>query len=638
MANSDPVGLRYEPGLDGLRGVAVAGVLLFHGGVSLAVGGFLGVSTFFTLSGFLITSLLLAQHTVRGHVDLRNFWARRARRLLPAAFLALVLAVFYAAVAGEAYQIARLRGDVVAALLYAENWRLISTGQSYLSLFSTPSPVQHFWSLAIEEQFYLVFPLIAAGLLAVGRGTRRGTRRGFTVGLVFLAAASLGLTLFLYHPGADPSRVYYGSDTRAFELIVGALLAVVLTGRGRVALARSAITRGGVATLGLVALGATLVAWSVTTDADTWLYRGGLAGYAVVSALLILGAVSAGPVRALLSVAPLRLLGRISYGVYLYHWPIFLWLDGQRTGLAGAPLFVLRAVVTIGVATVSFRFVEQPIRTGRRLNDWQPRAVAPIAVAGLCGVLFLVTVNPPAPAVVFSAIANQGASVPPTVPPGAPRSSTSRVLVVGDSVAQTLGRGLERWGPSHGVAVWNTARYYCGVLHGGEIHIGWVTGKGCDQWGEWRQAVATFNPQVVVVLATLWDVAARQFAPAEPFRNPGDPAYDAHFVSEYTAAIDLLGRQGARVVILAPPCDSDLAISRQFAYERAALLTRVERARPHTAILDEDSRICPHGTFTQRLGGVAARPDGLHFSDAGADWVSRWLMPKIVSVARPRGN
>jgi peptidoglycan/LPS O-acetylase OafA/YrhL len=226
-------GLAYQPGLDGLRGVAVAAVLVFHAGLTLdgdvlAEGGFLGVSTFFTLSGFLITSLLLTERRATGGVALGRFWSRRLRRLMPAALATLALAIAYGAlVATDPGQLARLRGDLLAALFYVANWRFIFSDQSYADLFATPSPVLHFWSLAIEEQFYLFYPLVVAGVL----GAARGSRRAFAVALVVLTVLSVGLMIGLYHGDVSLSRLYYSTGTRAAEMLVGALLAIWATSR-----------------------------------------------------------------------------------------------------------------------------------------------------------------------------------------------------------------------------------------------------------------------------------------------------------------------------------------------------------------------------------------------------------------------
>src|SRR3954447_11157440 len=192
--------------LDGLRGLAVAGVLAYHCGFGWARGGFLGVSLFFTLSGFLITSLLLAERSEHGRIGLRGFWARRARRLLPAALLALAVIVAFGATVASGSQLRGLRGDVLAALAYVANWRFVLAGTSYGALWSAPSPVQHFWSLAIEEQLYLVLPVVVVGALALGRGRLRTV----TMALGALLAGSIVAT-FVVHAQL---RAYYGTDVR----------------------------------------------------------------------------------------------------------------------------------------------------------------------------------------------------------------------------------------------------------------------------------------------------------------------------------------------------------------------------------------------------------------------------------------
>jgi peptidoglycan/LPS O-acetylase OafA/YrhL len=203
--------LRYMPALDGLRAVAVAGVLLYHGDVTWARGGYLGVDAFFVLSGFLITTLLLAEWRTNGAIDLVDFWRRRARRLLPALFLVLGAVALFAATWAPTDTLERLRGDAFATLGYVANWRFIWSSDSYFAQFSSPSPLQHVWSLAIEEQFYLVWPPAFLVLLRVTGGSRRAVL-GITAGL---AAGSALLMAVLFTPGADPSRVYYGTDTRA---------------------------------------------------------------------------------------------------------------------------------------------------------------------------------------------------------------------------------------------------------------------------------------------------------------------------------------------------------------------------------------------------------------------------------------
>ena len=351
-------GFAFQPGLEGMRGLAVLAVLVFHGGFSWASGGFLGVSTFFTLSGFLITTLLLSERARRGSIGLKRFWARRFRRLMPASLVCLVGVLVFAATVATPAQLVNLRGDMLAALLYVANWRFIADGASYAELFVAPSPVLHFWSLAIEEQFYLLFPLVVAGLMAVARGSRRV----LAVVLGLAAVGSVAYTAVLAASSIDAA--YYSTFSRAAELLIGALLAMAVAlpaVRSRLDHPRA---RTVVTAVGAVALLTCGWLWHTARQTDPWLYRGGLAAYAVLTAVLIVSVIETGPMRWVFSHGSLRWVGRISYGVYLYHWPIFLWLTPLRTGLSEWPLFALRLAVTFGAAVASYHLIEEtdPLR------------------------------------------------------------------------------------------------------------------------------------------------------------------------------------------------------------------------------------------------------------------------------------
>ncbi|HLG92907.1 MAG TPA: acyltransferase, partial [Acidimicrobiales bacterium] len=273
-------GLGYLPALDGLRAVAVAGVIAFHAGLPWAKGGFLGVDAFFVLSGYLITSLLLAEREATGGIGLGSFWARRARRLLPALFLMLAVVAGYGALAAPGDTLGQLRSDALFTLGYAANWHQIFSGQGYFAQLAQPSPLLHTWSLAIEEQFYLLWPL---ALLAVGR-TRR-PRRNLAVACATGALASAVEMALLYRP-ADTARVYFGTDTRAQSLLVGALLAALAAPRpGRRRLGAGA--RLGLAAGALAATGYLAWSWSSLSGASPFLYRGGFAAGAVAVAALI---------------------------------------------------------------------------------------------------------------------------------------------------------------------------------------------------------------------------------------------------------------------------------------------------------------------------------------------------------------
>lgn len=320
-------------------------VLCFHADLGWAAGGFLGVSIFFTLSGFLITNLLLAEHERSGTIALRAFYERRVRRLVPAALVVVGLVVAAGAWWASS-QRDHLPGDVITSLLDVANWRFATASRSYFDLFtSMPSPLAHFWSLAIEEQCYLVLPVVAAWAL------RRG-RRWFLAVLLVLAVGSLVATLAT----TDRNLVYNGTHTRAGELLVGAIAAVLVSRRRPSSLAHALLAWGGVASLLLLLASATL--------RTGVLYRGGLFVVAIAAACTVVGLTgSHAPVR-WLRWRWLVAVGRVSYGVYLFHWPVYLLLNEHRLAIGAYPLLAVRLVVTAGLALCSYRLIEQPIRSG----------------------------------------------------------------------------------------------------------------------------------------------------------------------------------------------------------------------------------------------------------------------------------
>ena len=390
-------GQRYLPGLDGLRALAVIAVIAFHEQLGWAPGGLLGVGVFFTLSGYLITDLLLAQWAATGRLALADFWLRRARRLLPALFVMLIAVSAWVTVADQA-QLGRLRGAVTAAATYSSNWYLIIQNQSYFARFAPPAPLDHLWSLAVEEQFYLIWPwLLLAGLFCLRR-LRKGRPAAaawLAVPTLALAVGSVAAMLALYHPGLDPTRVYEGTDTRAAGVLIGAALAMVWPSRSAAAdgRARTWLDVGGFAGLAVIAV----LIWR-TGQYSAFLYRGGLVVLSVATAAVIAAAATPGArTGRVLGWAPLRWLGVRSYGIYLWHFPVIV-----LTTAAYATEDLTRAAVqtaaTITIAALSWRYIEQPIRRDglaeywRRLGGYRlTRTARPTALAVLAataGVLF----------------------------------------------------------------------------------------------------------------------------------------------------------------------------------------------------------------------------------------------------------
>lgn len=356
-------GLGYLPGIDGLRAVSVLAVLAYHLDAPWSAGGYLGVEVFFVVSGFLITTLLLAEHRRDGRVDVVAFWRRRARRLLPAVVVLVVVVSAWGAVVLPEAELRLFRGDALASLLYVQNWHAVVADQPYFAVFGRPSPLQHLWSLAIEEQFYLLWPLLLpAGLRRLGaRGTAAAT------GLAVVASAlAMGATADI----AAPARAYYGTDTRAFGLLAGALLAWVW----RPSRARADVVAPARWTVDLVGGAALLLLvqqFVVRSEFDPWTFPW---GFVWVDALTLATIVSvthpASRLAGAVGARPLQILGRRSYSLYLWHWPVLVFTrPGVDWSLSGPVALVARLVVIAALAEASYRLVEQPVRNGR-FHEW----------------------------------------------------------------------------------------------------------------------------------------------------------------------------------------------------------------------------------------------------------------------------
>ncbi|MFJ9908918.1 acyltransferase family protein [Streptomyces sp. NPDC101152] len=343
----------HLPAVDGLRGAAIVGVLLFHTGH--LSGGFLGVDLFFALSGYLITDLLLREIDATGDVSLIAFWGRRIRRLLPALAAMLVAVTVLVWAVGPPDMVRTTLADGPWVQVNLVNWHLLAESASYWDRFGSDRVFEHLWSIAVEEQFYVVWPVL---LLIIARCGRRVDRR---VALTAALASAVSLVLMItLVSSADPTRVYTGSDTRAFSLLVGA---VVATRPARAALAR-AVGRSAGAVLALLAAGIG-TAWLLVDGVNSlWLFTGGLFAHSLASALLIALCVQAPQalVAKVLAWQPLRWLGLVSYSLYLWHWPVVVLLSPQRTGLGGWPLTVVVCAVSLALAALSKYLVEDPVR------------------------------------------------------------------------------------------------------------------------------------------------------------------------------------------------------------------------------------------------------------------------------------
>lgn len=627
----------YWPALDGLRALAVAAVIFYHGGQDWAAGGFLGVDAFFVLSGFLITSLLVREWSRSGTIHFGAFWVRRARRLLPALFLVLIGIVVFAAVLVAPSDLRRIRADSISSIAYVANWRFVFSGQSYFDQFGAPSPLRHLWSLSIEEQFYLVWPVVVFLTLRVSQGSLRVLLSMIAV----LATASVVTMALLYRPDTDPSRVYYGTDTRAQSILVGAAVAVLI--------ARFGGPRSRAATIAMrtaCALGAlyTLWAWTTLDDRSDWLYRGGLTVGAISVAAVIASVVQRDPgmVGRVLSLQPLRWVGQISYGLYLWHWPLFLVLTRRRTGIDGFALLGTRLGATVAAATASYYLLEMPIRRGA-VRSWRGLVALPAAAVLLIGAFVVVTIDAP------RSIAETAAD-PKTRSPSDEQQrllasrAPVRVAVVGDSVAFSLSLGLQALPADKNVIAWNRAQLGCSLERRGDAYVGGqlaLRNPGCDWAEQWRDLPEAIDPDVVVMLFGAWDVLDFVID-GQPFPL-ASPARDRYFLSELDAAVALLESQGSRVVVLTVPYFQRPELDTQQIWTEYQpwrvdhvndLLRRWSKEHPRRAtLIDLNHFVSPRGEFTDVIDGVVVRGDGVHFTAEGAALVAKWLAPQIRETA-----
>lgn len=653
-----PARFGHRPALDALRGLAVLIVVAFHSELGFAKGGYLGVSTFFTLSGFLITTLVLVEHSGRGRVDLRAFWRRRFRRLLPAAVVAIALVVALVAVIGDPSTKASIGGDAASSVFYIANWHLLWSGTSYAQLFTSPSPLLHMWSLAVEEQFYVIFPLVVA-LLIGWRWGRRTTdarlslraRLGIFAGITVVLSA---VEPALFHFGLD--RTYYGTDTRAAEIAVGILLAVLVFPTVAGASADRSVGRTGrrvLAVISSVAFVAMAAAWASIPETSPLWRDGGFVLYALGSATLVAaGVYVVGPVARLAWLSPLVRLGVISYAVYLVHWPI-LWLIDIETNWSPLLRFVVALAASVAVAEVSLRLLERPIRRTGRVAGVPALAVLPvvalIAVAG--GVL--VTRSAPPPAIDYASAADSVNAAPPTTQsqvtvPGETTTTGPRELQVaffGDSTALMTAAGFKTAAESDPRVgeVPGKTRLGCGVVlaeraKGVDGTVGPIA-EVCNHWPEeWAAQIAANRPDVAVVMAGPWETFDFQFAGVDGWHHLGDPVADEQARALLQQAVDELSADGARVALVTTshvdrrkpgpgPCACPDRLDRW-----NELLREVADANPDKAsIIDLEGWLTSVGTVEDEH----LRLDGVHFSEATAAEVSqRWLIDQVLALPR----
>lgn len=685
---STPLPPRRLPYLDGLRFLAVSMVLAYHGGLpGLSTAGFYGVDVFFVLSGFLITTLLLAEQQQRNRIRLGAFWGRRAVRLLPALLLMLVAVDLYVAFVAPAGRYPGFRADAFSVLAYVSNWHFVAVSSNYFSSTAAPSLLTHTWSLAIEEQFYLVWPLALWGVSALAR--RRGMRPAAAVLALSAtgAVASAAWMAYLYRAGASPSRLYYGTDTHASGLLVGAALAALVARAGGV---EGLGGRGGRLATPVAVGSFAALAWAACDmgSSDPLAYQGGFLAVAVVSAGLLAAVLlhPTGPAARVLSFGVFRYIGRISYGMYLWYFPLFAVLDGSATGLSGFALFALRAGADLAAAAASYHLMEARLlrrpaarveRAGQaRLAVRTGRGAVLVGCVVAAAVLVSADTSPAPGATVTTAspgLVAGGSSVGPGVAGQAIQGRPGRelrLLVTGDSTGMTLGLDLSAAPVEqrYGLVVDDVALMGCGVAISAAVRSHSVAVSPpppCNQATpaarQWpallRREVAAFRPDLVLLAAGRWEVQSRRPAPGAAWTDITRPADQSYVRGQLALAASIVASSGARLALATAPCfssgeqpdgspwpeDSPLRLRAYNDLVRSVAASSVPRA----TVVNLDAMVCPGGRFHTTIDGVTVRaPDGVHYpffslsaptapdpdTEAQSERFGAWIAPRILAA------
>jgi peptidoglycan/LPS O-acetylase OafA/YrhL len=649
-AGSAPEDRRFRPDVQGLRAVAVLLVVLFHSHVPGVDGGYVGVDVFFVISGFVITGVLLREHGSTGSMSLRAFYGRRARRIIPAATLVIVVAIIGSYLAIGPVSGNQTATDGIWASIFLVNFHFVATGTNYLASQLPPSVLQNFWSLAVEEQFYLVYPVI---FLVIGRlswhlSLRR--RLGIVLGLVVVASFIDSIV----QTSADPTAAFFSPFPRAWELALGGLVAVCTVSLRRLPTRPAAV-------LSWLGFASILCAAHFYTSATT--YPGWVVALPVVGAALVIAGGVAQPtfgVEALLRVKTLQWIGLISYSWYLWHWPV-LTIAAERRGTDSLSTVESLGwvLLSLGLAVITYRLIENPIRRSRTLvlSRWaslvlggclvvSTLAVATIelhvhnqgtlAVPGLAGLKTNTTCPSPTEQQLAPLMGNG---------PAASRRVVARVMLVGDSTACTMLPGLEAVGSPEGVQVEDAAVIGCGVVSG-EIAPLYINGENVYHDSKYCQARALaletqtlrIDHPSIVLWASTWERMSLVVGSGDHQKvlTQGSPQWRTVLTQRIQSRVQLFTAAGAKVVMLTQPpfartghptgpsaADADFV-------RLNALLTQFALHQSHVTLVNLSAHVCPAGPpCPQITDGLGYRTDGAHYSADGSLAAARWLLPQL---------
>jgi len=659
-AGTPPSDRPFRPDIQGLRALAVCLVVLFHAGASGISGGFVGVDVFFVISGFVITGLLLRESEATGHTSLVAFYGRRIRRILPAASLVIVVTVALAAIFLGLLERNQTAIAGIWASLFLANFHFIVSGTNYLASQQLPSPLQNFWSLAVEEQFYAVYPVTFLALSAwTSRKTFR-TRLIVFLGIVIVASFAYSVTI----TSSDPSEAFFSPLTRAWELALGAMIATAAVYLSRIPTAIA----GAMTWIGL---GGIITASVVFTSATP--YPGWAVALPVIGTGLVIAGGTARPswgAERALGIRPVQYIGLISYSLYLWHWPILV-IAAEHEGAGSLPFVqnIPWVILSVVLAVATYRLLENPIRHSRFFSARLPLTLAlgAVLVVSSLGFSAIVAVlNPLTSAAQLEQAASGTRCLVPsmhlvtnlrdtylngphqTLP--TPGTKPVRIDVIGDSTACTILPGLMAVAPSFGAQVGNGAVDGCGIVSGRIAPI-YVNGVDVERLTGSCQAealsaeTASINAQDpnVIVWMSSWERQSIVSTGTGGNRIllSGTPQWRKEMFSRIDARITSLTSTGAKVVfVLSPPraypgsTQQSMADAAKTARLNSLLREVATRHSGRVGVVDLSPRVCPTGPpCPGTIAGINVRVDRDHYGDAGSLFAGSWLFPRILQTA-----
>ncbi len=649
-AGTAPGDRRFRPDVQGLRAVAVTLVVLFHAHVPGLGGGYIGVDVFFVISGFVITGVLLRERASTGSTSILHFYARRVRRILPAATLVIVASVIASYALLGPISGGQTAGDARWASLFLINVHFASTGTNYLSSQLPPSVLQNYWSLAVEEQFYLIYPTIFLVVAYFSRGLGLRRRLGIVLGI----AVVVSFVVSILQTSSNPTAAYFSPFPRVWELALGGLVALLSARLRRVPSPVAAVAAW---------LGLGLVLLSAVVFTSSTSYPGWRVALPVVGTALVIGAGVAAPAHgaeSLLRLRPFQWIGLISYSLYLWHWPV-LTLATERRGTDSLPAWesLFCVLLSLGLAIVTYLLVENPIRHSSFLVSRRAASLAlgacliasslavatvelhihgggALATPGLAGA----ETGTACPAPTQHELAGLRGAGPTTTP-----RIVDRILLVGDSTACTMLPGLEVVGRPSGVQIEDGTVVGCGVVSGtiaprivNGVNLNAAT-RVCQKRAEAaeQRAVRPGPPNVVLWMSS-WerDALVVGSGAGQKVLQPGSPQWSSVLLQRMEQRVQQLTASGATLVILTQPPfvrpGSPTQPNQQDeSFERLnGLLTAFVARTPHVRVIDLAAHVCPNGPpCPTAVDNVWVRADGAHYSADGSLWVARWLMPQL---------